>query len=161
MNAAVGTVLNNNPFISEAPNGAPVWGPWLDGTGMHRANQPWRTYGKITDNQPPGPSEVFVFIDEDPYSITIAAFNVCMNNARDGTGVTTMINWPATYHGNSASLSFMDGHVVVHKWIDPRTKNIGHISGPAAPRGVAHPVLQSPDNPDILWLQSHTSARFQ
>jgi prepilin-type N-terminal cleavage/methylation domain-containing protein/prepilin-type processing-associated H-X9-DG protein len=161
MNAAVGTVQNSAPNQSLAANLTPVWGPWLDGTGMHGYNgKTWRTYGKISDTQPPGPSEVFVFMDEDPYSIDIANFNVCMKNARDGTGVTTMINWPATYHGNSASLSFLDGHVVIHKWQDPRTKNSARLIG-GSPNIGGNLVTQSPDNPDILWLQSHTSARIQ
>jgi prepilin-type N-terminal cleavage/methylation domain-containing protein/prepilin-type processing-associated H-X9-DG protein len=166
MNAAVGTVQNNLPGESAAPNLQPVWGPWLDGSGYRitTKSKKWRTYAKITDNQPPGPAEVFVFIDEDPYSITIANFNVDMNNTGNGSNPTTMINWPATYHGNSASLSFLDGHVVVHKWQDPRTINTAHYSGPTATgvgSSTAHPVPQSPDNPDILWLQSHTSASTQ
>jgi prepilin-type N-terminal cleavage/methylation domain-containing protein/prepilin-type processing-associated H-X9-DG protein len=162
MNAAVGTIQSSTVGHSQGANGSPVWGPWLDGTGYHGYNgKTWRTYGKISDTQPPGPSEVFVFMDEDPYSITLAVFNVCMNNARDGTGVTTMINWPATYHGNSASLSFLDGHVAIHKWQDPRTKNSAHLLG-GAPNIGGHLVAQGPtDNPDILWLQSHTSARAQ
>jgi prepilin-type N-terminal cleavage/methylation domain-containing protein/prepilin-type processing-associated H-X9-DG protein len=161
MNAAVGSV-QSTLGKSQAANLTPVWGPWLDGTGMHGFNgKTWRIYGKISDTQPPGPSEVFVFMDEDPYSITLPVFNVCMNNARDGTGVTTMINWPATYHGNSASLSFLDGHVAVHKWIDPRTKNSAHYLG-GSPKIGGHLVAQGPpDNPDILWLQSHTSAKLQ
>jgi prepilin-type N-terminal cleavage/methylation domain-containing protein/prepilin-type processing-associated H-X9-DG protein len=155
MNAAVGSVVqtNANPNQSEAKNYQPVWGPWLNGTGgpIQKKSQ-WRTYAKMTDNQAPGPSEVFVFMDEDPYSITIACFNVCMN-----TGPTEMINWPATYHGNSASLSFLDGHAAVHKWVDPRTKNTQQNWGPTEINFVRPTSFGNPDNPDILWLQSHTS----
>ena len=155
MNAAVGTILCSTDF-SVMPNGSPVWGPWLDGTGQHRANTPWRTYGKISDSQAPGPAMVFVFVDEDPYSITLPCFNVCMN-----TGPTVMINWPATYHGNSASFSFLDGHAAVHKWLDARTKNSGHTLGGSPRIGGSLVPQGTPDNPDLLWLQSHTSARAQ
>jgi prepilin-type N-terminal cleavage/methylation domain-containing protein/prepilin-type processing-associated H-X9-DG protein len=163
MNAAVGTAYNTVNGESLAQNYQPVWGPYLDATGHAiRSKSKWRTFAKISDNQPPGPSEIFVFMDEDPTSITIAPFNVCMKNSSSNpSGPTTMVNWPATYHGNSASLSFLDGHAVVHKWIDPRTKNTMHRSGPTA-NGVgsstATPIQQTPDNPDILWIQSHTSA---
>ena len=106
---------------------------------------------------------VFVFVDEDAASMTYPVFNVCMNNSADGTGPTTMINWPATYHGNSASFSFMDGHAEIHKWTDPRTKNSKHQIGGAKAQA-AFPVLtkqSQPDNPDLLWLQFHTTARHK
>ena len=165
MNAAVGTlrgvpVQEGGP--SMAPNYGPVWGPWLDGSGAHGPFGPhgkvWRTYGKISDTQPPGPSMVWVLMDEDEYSINIACFSVIMQ-----TGPTKILNWPGTYHGNSASLSFLDGHAEIHKWKDPRTKKPDHqpifqygskntlLFGPLTSQG-------NPDNQDILWLQQHTSA---
>jgi prepilin-type N-terminal cleavage/methylation domain-containing protein/prepilin-type processing-associated H-X9-DG protein len=149
MNAAVGTVQNASP-VNYAPNGSPVWGPWLDGSGGHMANHPWRTYGKLSDSSPPGPTMVFVFVDEDEFSISLACFNVSMK-----TNSTSMFNWPGTYHGNTASFSFLDGHAEIHKWIDGRTKNTGQAKGKQLV------PLGHPDNPDILWLQSHTSALAQ
>jgi prepilin-type processing-associated H-X9-DG protein len=162
MNAAVGTVQNNLTTgtvgynESAALNGTPVWGPWLDGSGQHQPNKPWRTYGKISDNSAPGPDSVFVFLDEDQYSITLPCFNVCMK-----TGPTIMINWPGTYHGNSGSFSFLDGHAVVHKWRDGRTRNSGRARGGSPTIGGALVPQGTPDNPDLLWLQSITSARAQ
>jgi prepilin-type N-terminal cleavage/methylation domain-containing protein/prepilin-type processing-associated H-X9-DG protein len=155
MNAAVGTIQCTSQD-SAAPNGSPVWGPWLDGTGMHEANKPWRTYGKLSDSQAPGPDMVFVFVDEDQYSITLPCFNVCMK-----TGPTTMINWPGTYHGNTASFTFLDGHAALHKWQDPRTRNSAHTLGGSPRIGGSLTPQGGPDNPDLIWLQSHTSARFQ
>jgi prepilin-type N-terminal cleavage/methylation domain-containing protein/prepilin-type processing-associated H-X9-DG protein len=162
MNAAVGTVQNMLTYDtvgyneSAAPNGSPVWGPWLDGSGQHVANKPWRTYGKISDSGAPGPDMVFVFVDEDSYSITLPCFNVCMK-----TGPIIIMNWPATYHGNSASFSFLDGHAVVHKWRDARTRNSGHNLGGSPKVGGSLVPQGTPDNPDLLWLQSHTSASAQ
>jgi prepilin-type N-terminal cleavage/methylation domain-containing protein/prepilin-type processing-associated H-X9-DG protein len=149
MNAAVGTIQGQQATV--APNGSPVWGPWLDGTGTHVANKPWHTYGKITDTAAPGPAMVFVFIDEDQYSISLPCFNVSMR-----TQPTYMINWPGTYHGNSASLSFLDGHAVIHKWRDARTQNTSHLIGDPHSKGQLTP---QPNNPDLLWLQEHTSGQ--
>ena len=158
MNAAVGTILVTDAMKGflpmSAPDGSPVWGPLLDGTHQHEKNRPWRTYGKITDNQPPGPANVFVFVDEDAYSIAYPCFNVSMQ-----TGPTKMYNWPGTYHGNTASFSFLDGHAEIHKWLDPRTKNTTHARGASASASATPDVQKNPDNPDILWIQSHTSAR--
>jgi prepilin-type N-terminal cleavage/methylation domain-containing protein len=153
MNAAVGTILSFTRDSAD-PNGAPVWGPWLDGTGSHQANKPWHTYGKTSDSQAPGPSMVFVFVDEDQYSITLPCFNVCMKSAP-----TTMMNWPGTYHGNCASFSFLDGHAELHTWRDGRTKNSGHTLGGSPRIGGSLVPQGGPDNPDLLWLQSHTSAQ--
>jgi prepilin-type N-terminal cleavage/methylation domain-containing protein/prepilin-type processing-associated H-X9-DG protein len=168
MNAAVGTIKAPDPGPNKAPIGAPVWGPWLDGTGNHGANgKSWRTYGKISDTQPPGPSMVWVLMDEEEYSINLACFNVIMT-----PGTTKLGNWPGTYHGNSASLSFLDGHAELHKWIDPRTRHTQHRNGPPSTTGTttggittattfsASDIVSqgSPDNQDILWLQQHTSA---
>ena len=161
MSCAVGSTQNSTPRISGAVNNSPVWGPWLDGTGMHNIDKPWHCFGKISDNHVPGPGMVFVFVDEDPYSISLPIFNVCMNNTADKTGPTTMINWPATYHGNSASFSFLDGHAEVHKWRDARTKNSGHLLG-GSPNIGGHLTPQSnPDNQDLVWLQAHTTAKYR
>jgi prepilin-type N-terminal cleavage/methylation domain-containing protein len=160
MNAAVGTI-SCTTGRSLSPNGTPVWGPWLDGTGFHTNDAPWHCFGMITDMHAPGPSMVFMFVDEDPYSISLPIFNVCMKNTSDGTGPTTMINWPGTLHGSCASFSFMDGHAEVHNWQDGRTKNSAHLNG-GSPRIGGHLTPQGgPDNPDLLWLQAHTTARSQ
>jgi prepilin-type N-terminal cleavage/methylation domain-containing protein len=153
MNAAVGTIQCATQN-SQAPNGSPVWGPWLDGTGQHVANKPWSTYGKLSTSREA--SMIFVFVDEDPSSITLPCFNVCMK-----TNATIMINWPATFHGYCATFSFLDGHAIVHKWQDARTRNSGHALGGSPSIGGSLVSQGGPDNPDLLWLQSVTSSRAQ
>jgi prepilin-type N-terminal cleavage/methylation domain-containing protein/prepilin-type processing-associated H-X9-DG protein len=159
MNAAVGSVQSipvSQGGPSAAPNGGPVWGPWLNGTGQHIANNPWRTYGKISDTGAPGPGKVWVFVDEDEFSISLPCFNVSMQ-----TQPTYMMNWPGTYHGNTASFSFLDGHAEIHKWKDGRTKNTSHISSDNSSGAPKKTKQGGPDNPDLLWLQDHTSALAQ
>jgi len=127
---------------------AAVDGPWLDGTRHHKANHPWRTYGRFADMINPAPPGLWVFMDENQYNINDAAFAVAMNHAP-----TIMMDWPGTYHHFSAGIAFADGHVEIHHWTDRRTKVKTRVAlGP-------HP--QSPANPDILWLQQRTSALAQ
>jgi prepilin-type N-terminal cleavage/methylation domain-containing protein/prepilin-type processing-associated H-X9-DG protein len=143
MSAAVGTIAGaSNPGF----NGMPVFGIWLNG-GNNRPNQPWRTYGKFSQITKPTPSDLWVFVDEDGYSIDDASFDVSM-----AVSPTTMLSWPGTYHNFGASFAFADGHSESHKWRDSRTRH-----GP----GTLHATQGNPDNPDILWLQQRTSARAQ
>lgn len=123
-----------------------VDGPWLDGTHHHVANHPWRTYGNYSQMGDPVPSKLWIFMDENEYNINDGAFAVSM------TLPTELIDWPATYHDFAAGMAFADGHSEIHKWTDGRTK-----SGPT----FAGPHIQSPNNPDMLWLQERTSARYK
>ena len=143
MNAATGLLAGSNLSF----NGQPAWGPWLDGTGRHRSDRPWRTCGRLTGSVAPGPAELFVFVDEAPGSIDNGSFDV------DMVVPTSMVSWPATYHNFASGFSFLDGHGELHKWRDGRTKMTG-------PR-FRFPVSQTgPDNQDILWLQQHTSSHI-
>jgi prepilin-type N-terminal cleavage/methylation domain-containing protein len=171
MNAAVGTVKTSgaSASTSDIHDGLPVGGTWLDGTGYQGEWMPdqrsFATYGKISDNRSPGPANLFVFVDEDEYSNDRPCFNVSMvNTSMPGwlSGPTQMLDWPSTYHGYSASFSFLDGHAEIHKWVDPRTRNTAKIcpgSGQVigGPGGYIKTTQGSPDNKDILWMQSKTS----
>ena len=124
-----------------------VDGPWLDGTHHHVANHPWRTYGRFSSMVAPAPSGLWIFMDENQFTINDAAFAVSM------TTPTEMIDWPGTYHNSSAGIAFADGHSEIHHWLDGRTK--------VRTRVASGPHLQTPANPDVLWLQARTSARAQ
>ncbi len=145
VNAATGILAGSN---IASFNGQPAWGIWLDGTGGHRPNRPWRTYAKLVQITLPSPSDLFIFVDEDENSIDTGSFDVCMN-----VTPTSMVSWPATRHNFGATFSFADGHGEIHRWHDGRTKN-------KAPHRLGLTAQGGPDNPDILWLQKHTSARY-
>src|SRR6266850_1471796 len=51
MNSSVGTLGGSNRY----DNRGPVWGLFLDGTGHHQPNHPWRTYGRTADMVAPAP----------------------------------------------------------------------------------------------------------
>jgi prepilin-type N-terminal cleavage/methylation domain-containing protein/prepilin-type processing-associated H-X9-DG protein len=148
MSLAVGTVAGSDAV----PNGIPSVGLWLNGrpTGASGddPSKIWYTYGKSSDASPPGPASVFVFADEDVYSIGMASFAVIMTQS-------AWVSWPSTRHGNAGTFSFLDGHAELHQWLDGRTKNVNLLSGPGNLTGS---VTVQANNPDIGWLQSHTSA---
>ncbi len=55
---------------------------------------------------------------------------------------------PATYHSMSGSLSLADGHSEIHRWRDKRTTT-------------APVFAASPNNPDVDWLHSRSTAKIK
>ncbi len=146
MSQAVGTICS--AFDSGGGHsGAPtlsVNGPWLDNSHSNRRNNPWRTYGKVSQVIAPSPSSLWVLLDEDANSLNDAGFAVGMVSPE-------WIDWPGTYHDNGCGFAFADGHSEVHKWKDSSTKVIGgNVSRRRAP---------APYN-DWLWIRERTSAHI-
>jgi prepilin-type N-terminal cleavage/methylation domain-containing protein/prepilin-type processing-associated H-X9-DG protein len=155
MNGAVGTILasvlfggNPNP-----PVGAPVQGGWLPGAAYNQNQTTWLTYGKMSSLARPGPANTFVFMEENSFSINDGAF---ASSAQAAPGQAYIIDFPAGNHDGGASISFADGHVITHKWLDFRTFTpVGVISPGMGSTSSSH---QNPDNPDCFYLAPITSA---
>ena len=65
----------------------------------------------------PGPSQAFVFVDEDKDSIDDGFFAVQAKVVNNGYWQNT----PASRHGNGGTLSFADGHAELWRWREPTT----------------------------------------
>jgi len=143
MNQAVGT--------KSLPPLEAVDGPWLDGKNsgtFNKHNQPWRTYGKFSDMAAPGPSGLWVLLDEEERSINDGAFAVLMRLP------TRFLDWPGSYHNLACGFAFADGHSEIHKW----TESSIRLTGPYDATFYQRPPDREND-PDVLWLQARTSAR--
>ena len=72
-------------------------------------------------------------------------------------GLEKWHNFPAANHGRTSNLSFADGHAEGRTWRDRRTlaapDRIGDLDG-------GQPVVHSPNNPDVRWLQERTTYRW-
>ena len=125
------------------------------GAGQWLPYSSFRTYMKEGDMGVPGPSNLFVFLDEHPNSINDAAFAVKCD-ARDGGA--RMIDWPASFHSGACGFAFGDGHAEIKKWLDKRTivphKNSNGM--PSPPGGLNQ---AAPNSPDVAWMQDRASAR--
>jgi prepilin-type N-terminal cleavage/methylation domain-containing protein/prepilin-type processing-associated H-X9-DG protein len=87
------------------------------------------------------PAGGFVLIDAHEDSITGGAFGL----ARTPTLPNTWwLDFPGGRHNRAAVLSFTDGHVEAHKWLDPRTTR--------AATGTYLWGEQQENNRDIVWL---------
>jgi prepilin-type N-terminal cleavage/methylation domain-containing protein/prepilin-type processing-associated H-X9-DG protein len=86
--------LSMNCYMGSVNNGA-VFGPVF------------QNYTKITGVI--HPVDRFVMIDEDDKTINDSVFRV-------DAPATTVLDWPAVYHGGSSGVSFADGHAALHPW---------------------------------------------
>jgi prepilin-type N-terminal cleavage/methylation domain-containing protein/prepilin-type processing-associated H-X9-DG protein len=150
MSQAVGTVCPGFDRLGTptSHSGSPtlsVNGPWLSNDHrQHKRNSPWFTYGKVSTIVAPGPSMLWVLMDEDQNGLNDAAFAVGMEQPG-------MIDYPGTYHNFGCGFAFADGHSESKRWLDTKTRygqgNVG--TGPADPN----------EWRDWRWLRDRTSAR--
>ena len=153
MNSAVGTIWSSYYASGSPPLGSAVAGSWLGGNTYNPSQTAWSTFGKMTSFNRPGPANTFVFMDENPYSINDGSIAI---SAAASPGNTYLIDFPSVNHNASAGIAFADGHVVVHKWADPRTYTPQGILQPG--QGGTKSTLQGPDNQDCFYLARITSA---
>ena len=69
---------------------------------------------KTSQMATPGPSQVFIILDEHADSINDAVFQ----NDLKVQGGESWRDLPASYHNLSGSFSFADGHSEIHKWFE-------------------------------------------
>lgn len=154
MNNAVGTICpgfdESTQQSEQAGSGSaathsgapklPVHGPWLNNAYTHRRNSPWFTYGKFSSINAPGPSKLWVLMDEDVSHINDAAFCSGMERA-------VWYDVPGTYHNDGAGFAFADGHTEAHKWKMAGKK-----------QGWGFKIVDPADREDWLWMRERTSA---
>jgi prepilin-type processing-associated H-X9-DG protein len=95
--------------------------------------------------QVPRPSGIFVFIEEHPDSINDGYF---LNQFYSHKWT----DLPASYHSGGANLSFADGHLEIHKWLDASTKPAARPLAADLPFPVPPAQLA-----DFNWLMARTS----
>jgi prepilin-type N-terminal cleavage/methylation domain-containing protein/prepilin-type processing-associated H-X9-DG protein len=113
----------------------------------------YRVFKKTSDLTAPGPSKTWVFMDEREDSIDDGYFAVNMTGYPDAPRTIVWVNYPASYHGQSAGFAFADGHAELRRWRDPRTMP------PLVPGQRLALNVSSPNNEDLVWLQERTTAK--
>src|ERR1019366_10126814 len=107
-NAGVGTA--DASWLAGAPHSGrpttPVPGAWLTGNHIEIQSQ-YATFGKSTSFKNCSPSEIWIYADEDPYSINDSTLDVV-------AATPTIIDYPSTRHQNAGGFGFCDGHTEMH-----------------------------------------------
>jgi prepilin-type N-terminal cleavage/methylation domain-containing protein/prepilin-type processing-associated H-X9-DG protein len=109
----------------------------------------YRAFRKLGDMLNPGPSRIFVLLDERVETLSEGVFYLMTENADN------FRDYPGCAHNGAASFSFADGHTQTKKWLDPRTTpaQLAHVG---SGYGLDTP---SPSNQDLNWLQYHCTSR--
>jgi len=142
MNQAVGTIdaafdqggASDGTDHAGIPNMS-VNGPWLNNQQTHRRNAPWATYGKSSNILQPGPSTLWVLLDENPAGLNDAAFAFGMEQVM-------WIDLPGSYHNGACGFAFADEHSEIHKWVQKPESQ-----------------MSAADQADWNWMQQRTSAK--
>ncbi len=126
----------------------PTSGPWLTGAyGVNQHDKPFATFGKTTAFVKASACDIFLMMDENPYSINDAALAV-------DAGSPEWIDYPASYHNNGCGLSFCDGHSETHKWKTSQLRLVAHKASNtkvAAQGGLS--------DQDWNWMVQHSTAK--
>ena len=118
-----------------------------DNSMNDRLSTRYQVFHKSADIQ--NPSGIFLFQDLTPQSLCTPAFIVLMPGM-DG-GLDRFFHIPATHHNRGGVVSYIDGHVEPHRWLDHRLFQ----NSPTGVR-IAH-NLSSPRSGGLLWIQERTS----
>jgi len=116
---------------------------------------PWRYYHKETDIVAPGPSDLWVLLDEHPDSVNDGFFAFGMPPS---PAFTTYIDMPGAYHNGACAFSFADGHSEIHKWLYPGVFPLVDWNVEATPTPIRQQSVNIPANPDFMWIAEHTTA---
>lgn len=123
---------------------------WPDANGNFLPWPKYREYLKESELTAPVPSDMWVMVDENPDTIDDGSFAFTMPSVAAATG---WVNEPTKSHGNACGFSFADGHSEIHKWLQADAIDTVTYQG----RPVVFVAHQN--DPDILWVAKHTSAR--
>ncbi len=112
---------------------------------------PYRIFSKFSAIN--APSNIFVFLDMRQDAAYWSNFMQDMTGySPNNPGSYQFSDIPGMYHNRAASFSFADGHTEIKRWLDARTTP-SFLPSP----GAITTIGASPNNPDIYWLQSHST----
>jgi prepilin-type N-terminal cleavage/methylation domain-containing protein/prepilin-type processing-associated H-X9-DG protein len=117
----------------------------------------WMVYRKSADIAAPGPSKLWLFIDEHADSLDDCAFVVDCESPSSGQ---RLISFPAHYHNGASSFSFTDGHAEFRRWLDERTKAPDLYCGCLSHYAANGYYTTTPNNLDLAWLKDRTSSKI-
>jgi len=87
----------------------PVNGPWLNGQHTHFSGMPYLTFGRMSDFRGVSTSDIWTYVDDDPWTINDAAMAVVAADKE-------FVDYCSHQHRNACGFAFADGHSEMHGW---------------------------------------------
>ena len=97
------------------------------------------------------PADLLQFVDAAPGNVCHSAFLISLGGLPD-----LYYHLPSAQHDYSGPLSFVDGHVEIHRWTDGQTRELARKNWTPD-----HLALQFANNSDLRWLKERASVRKQ
>ncbi len=151
------TVGPGSDWSRNGPGPSSPQGQWAVivgcGTPLGNSRPIYRSYDKDGDVIDPGPSDLFVFTEEDPDSKNNPDFAFEMP-ANPSPGSYLWVDVPTKWHDNGQSFGFADGHCEIHRWQQPGL--IPDFTGSTVPE-----TQRDGAKEDCGWLAPHVTAPAQ
>ncbi len=115
---------------------------------------PFKSALKMTDITAPGPSAIFLLLDEHENSINDSHFT----SFRDmkAFGNQGWLDVPSGRHGNATGFVMADGHAEIHKWVDSDVQKIRY--GVNDTPAYDPTLVGNPGRRDFSWVTNHTAS---
>ena len=121
---------------------------WLNPINIWVGSADGRAFRKDSDLGVLGAANIWLMMDENPYSINdayMAEYPPPLPTG--GGGDLEWADYPATYHNKANGMAFCDGHAQIRKWTDPAVLN----------QRVENPPNLAATGGDLPWLQHLTT----
>jgi prepilin-type N-terminal cleavage/methylation domain-containing protein/prepilin-type processing-associated H-X9-DG protein len=133
---------------SYAVNGA------MGKSGFHQPNiPPFKNMIKLSDVTHPGPTAVYILIDEHENSINDAHFYPFASLKKYDK---RWLDAPSGRHGNATGFAFADGHSEVHRWQDSQLTPVKISGGVVTANDIT--FLPNAGPKDHAWVTNHVAA---
>jgi prepilin-type processing-associated H-X9-DG protein len=113
----------------------------------------YRTVRKLSDLTTPGPTAIYILLDEHENSINDSHF-FPFNNLR--TYDPRWLDAPSGRHGDAAGMTFADGHSAIHKWSSDLSR-VKRQGGVVVPNNIR--FLPNATEGDHAWFRDHIAPR--
>lgn len=132
---------------SYAVNGA------IGDSGWHAPNvPPFDKVTRLSAIKRPGPSDVYVLVDEHENSINDSHFYPFRSlKAYD----RRWLDAPSGRHGNATGFTFADGHSEIHKWVDSDLTKVRVNGAVVVPNDIS--FLPNAGPRDHAWVTNHVA----
>jgi len=114
----------------------------------------YKSVRKTGDLTGPGPTEVFILLDEHENSINDAHYFSFAN--LNSYNRNPWLDAPSGRHGNAGGFAFADGHSEIHKWRTSGLSKVRTATDGSTPRPYPDlPFIGASDLLDFQWMTNH------